>query len=238
MTQQQVSVRQPVRPTNFDEGEIDFDQQWQTSFCQCGGYESCCADWCIAIWCPQAAFACARTNVDGTHCCFNLCCSFYPTQFNVVRRRYGIQGDDFGDAMYTTCLPTCAGRQVLTESKMRGHLPDRGQYKWASQDMNVWQRGFCTPTGSCCYAMFCPNCIAAQTRAKFDDSHCCFTLCFGTLCDTYNMVRQGYGIAGNCCCDCFVTQMCYPCALSRAYDEVEPKYMKRVGIPKSLCCHC
>jgi len=222
-------------------GEIDYDQEWSTSFCQCGGYPTCCQDWCCALWFPNCAIAIARERVDGTHCCFNLCCVNQCTLFNVVRRRYGIQGTDLGDACYVYYCNTCAVRQALSEANTRGMCTDRGPYKWSppSQNTQTWRNALCACNcASCCYAYWFPCCIAAQTRTKFDDSHCCFNLAFTTMCDAYNMVRQGYGIDGNCCCDFIRVYYCGPCALSQSYEEVEWHYRDKGAPHRSLCWHC
>merc|ERR1719334_647539 len=65
--------------------------------------------------------------------------------------------------------------------------------------------------------MIFPQCYTARTRTKYDGSNCCFNLCcFGIPflpCPQpaiRNIIREGYGIEGNCINDLCVLWCC-PC---------------------------
>lgn len=216
-------------------------QRWRTTDCQCEGFESCTEDWLCALFMPPAAGALARANVDGTNCCYALITSPPALNYNVVRRRYNIVGDDGEDAIYSTfCMP-CAMRKALTESKLQGRIRNWGQYKWeaGSQDSARWTTELCSCSPRLfCYALLLPFCLAASTREIFDNSSCCFNVFCSSPCAVVSMVRSGYGIEGNEGIDCVTTLFLWPCALERAYNEAMIVWLKALAAKAKAMCNC
>ena len=60
------------------------------------------------------------------------------------------------------------------------------------------------------------QCYLGNTRNRYDDSNCVFNTILNCLCIgqvlTRNIIREGYGISGNCLGDC-CTVCCCPCCV-------------------------
>lgn len=224
--------------------DLTMTERWKTTACQCGGFESCVGDWLCAFLFPPAAGAMARQNVDGTNCCYAMITAPPEMNYNVVRRRYEIIGDDGEDAIFATfCMP-CAMRRALTESRMRGPVRNWGPFKWEphTQQTSQWTLGLCACTvETFCYALLLPFCLSAQARSRFDGSSCCFNVFCTTPFANNTMIREGYGIEGNECLDCLVMFL-YPCALQRMYTEATIKFLMALAAKGQemlkKCCPC
>ncbi|KAH3756107.1 hypothetical protein Pelo_12095 [Pelomyxa schiedti] len=98
--------------------------------------------------------------------------------------------------------------------------------------MSSWEIGLCDlchdGAGTCLYGWCCPFCAMASARSKYDGSDWCFNCMCGTPSFIRNIIREGYGIEGNCCNDLLVGWCCSPCASIQAIGEV-----KKRGSPKS-----
>jgi len=72
-------------------------------------------------WCfPACVLASARSNFDGSGCCFNLLCGTPAMLHNVIREGYGIEGGCVGDIAVTLCCTPCAANRAAQEVKLRG----------------------------------------------------------------------------------------------------------------------
>eukprot|EP01111_Echinosteliopsis_oligospora_P010861 TRINITY_DN344_c0_g1_i1.p1 TRINITY_DN344_c0_g1~~TRINITY_DN344_c0_g1_i1.p1 ORF type:complete len:102 (+),score=6.23 TRINITY_DN344_c0_g1_i1:55-360(+) len=77
--------------------------------------------------------------------------------------------------------------------------------------------------GQCMYSWFCTPCSNASARSEFDGSNWCFNcLCVGGPV-AYNIIREGYGVEGDCCTDILVSCFCAPCASTRLNAEVQAR---------------
>jgi len=84
--------------------------------------------------------------------------------------------------------------------------------------------------GHCIYAFLFPQCSQASARADFDSSNCFFNcLCLNHIA-TYNIIREGYAIEGDCCTDILVGACCPCCAVVRIQSEVEARGPRVVGM--------
>jgi hypothetical protein len=128
----------------------------------------------------------------------------------------------------------CAVRQAYTESKARGMVQRSGVFQYGANNQR-WGKDLCSCTPTLfCYALFCFQCLQAETRNTMDGSSCCYNFCFGTPCATYNMVRHGFGIQGEEFIDLCAPLLCLPCASERAYFETKTRMLiAKVG---SCCC--
>jgi hypothetical protein len=229
--EQQMMPRMVVQPAPSG-------QRWNTKLCECGGpYYS---DFAYSFFCTQCASAQARENVDGTPCVFSFFFSNPCFNNNVVRRRYGVMGDDGEDAIKGIFLTSCAVRQALSESKIRGRAPNFLLFNWGA-DRDQWNVGLCDCNCQMALALFFPTCVFASAREKFDGSSCCFNVLFGTPCSIYNMVRWGYGIEGDSCMDVIVPWFIAPCAAQRAYNESSMRWLRaqiQMVIESASCCCC
>ena len=225
--------------------DLQMTEKWKTTACQCGGYESCAVDWLCALFATPLAGGMARQNVDGTNCCYAMMTAPPAQNYNIVRRRYEIIGDDGEDGVFSTfCMP-CAMRRALTETKMRGRVRNWGPYKWedSTQNSDQWTLGLCACTvETFCYALFCPQCISASARTRFDNSSWCFNFCCTTPFANNSMIREGYGMEGNECVDFITMMVLWPCALQRMYAEATIKFLMALAAKgKEMlkkCCSC
>lgn len=78
----------------------------------------------------------------------------------------------------------------------------------------IWFKAF-----FCC----CSKGILADSRTKFDRSNCCFNSCCFTAPALRNIVREGYGIHGNCMGDMCYSCCCAPCSAVQVAAEVEKR---------------
>jgi hypothetical protein len=89
---------------------------WSNPLCFIGDCGTCLYSWLL----PGCAMASARTNYDGSSCCFNLCCGTPQMLHNIVREGYGIEGSCLGDVCLMMWCAPCAVNRAAQEVKMRG----------------------------------------------------------------------------------------------------------------------
>eukprot|EP00026_Physarum_polycephalum_P015821 Phypoly_transcript_16597.p1 GENE.Phypoly_transcript_16597~~Phypoly_transcript_16597.p1 ORF type:complete len:102 (-),score=9.31 Phypoly_transcript_16597:263-568(-) len=90
--------------------------EWSNGVCSCGDGANCP----YAFFCTPCAFASARSEFDGSNCCFNLLCMTGPAVYNVIREGYGIEGDCCTDMLLVGCFPCCAAMRLNSEIRLRG----------------------------------------------------------------------------------------------------------------------
>eukprot|EP00727_Mastigamoeba_balamuthi_P003746 m51a1_g13369 hypothetical protein (102) ;mRNA; f:830-1302 len=88
-----------------------------------------------------------------------------------------------------------------------------------------WTNGLfsCANFGNCAYAFFCGSCAFASARTRYDSSNWCLNLTFLTPPLTRNIIREGYGIEGNCCTDVLISCCCAPCTAAQLLNEVDSR---------------
>lgn len=89
---------------------------WSNPLCFIGECGPCLYAWCF----PHCAMASARTNYDGSGCCFNFLCGTPAMLHNVIREGYGIEGSCMGDICVTLFCTPCAINRAAQEVKLRG----------------------------------------------------------------------------------------------------------------------
>ncbi len=133
----------------------------------------------------------------------------------------GVCGDDLG---YTLFCPFCVGRQILTESRLRGVSMQRYAPVYGANtdrwNISLFDCDFC----NCLSALVCPCCMTADIRVMLQPSaaqdgfinHCCIMPPA-----MYGQVRNHYGIISDVpfCEDVLLALVCYPCAIIRAKKE-------------------
>ena len=75
-------------------------------------HSSCC--------CPYCALAQARTNLDGSSLCFNLCFLTSCPERWMIRTAYGIKGNAYEDCYVPCCCPCCTANQLLQTTERLG----------------------------------------------------------------------------------------------------------------------
>ena len=84
------------------------NQKWAISLFEVGDAQPCLYSYC----CTQCALAQARTNLDGSSCCFNF---FFLTSCParwMIRTTYGIPGDAYEDCYLPYFCNACVTNQV------------------------------------------------------------------------------------------------------------------------------
>ena len=84
------------------------NQKWAISLFEVGDAQPCLYSYC----CTQCALAQARTNLDGSSCCFNF---FFLTSCParwMIRTTYGIPGDAYEDCYMPYFCNACVTNQV------------------------------------------------------------------------------------------------------------------------------
>ena len=181
---------------------------WSISLCAPGSCTECMYAYC----CTSCALAQARTNLDGTSCCFNFLFGNAISMRWMIRTAYGIQGDSFSDCYTTLCCPCCVVNQMYQTSKILGdpfgpvpgsHV-DRGQ-AWASANEPC-------DCSSCFCSTFCMHCTQGRILEDSMGMSCCMGCCCVNPCMARNMVKVHYRV-GNADDDC-CNDACIPCLVS------------------------
>jgi hypothetical protein len=167
---------------------------------------------------PGCALATMRNEYDGSNWCFNLL-SLNPTiGRNMLRAGYGIEGSVMGDiCVPLICLP-CVTAQMLHEVRSRGPIRN------PSAHTDQWRNGLCSFDAVACLLGLCiPMCGIAMARDKYDNSGVCLNcLCLSPALGR-NLVREGYGIEGDCCKDLCASMWLLPCVVSQLYQETRDR---------------
>lgn len=91
---------------------------WKTDLCSC----KCGCPCLYAYMLPSCALASARSDFDGSNCCFNVCCMTSPGMYSTIRAGYGIPGDGCSDWWQVMCLSCCSAHQAQREVMLRGNM--------------------------------------------------------------------------------------------------------------------
>jgi Cys-rich protein (TIGR01571 family) len=180
-----------------------------------------CHDPCSLLYaycCPPCANASARTRYDTSDFCFNLFCVPLPMTRNIIREGYGLKGHFFGDMCISNVCGLCAINQLLCEVKERGKVdgPAAGSDQWKVGLCSCCEGGF----WRCVYAFTMPGAAAASARTMYDLSEFLLNYQCGNTCIMRSVIREGYGIEGNCCGDIMTSTFCHCCAAAQMYNEV------------------
>jgi Cys-rich protein (TIGR01571 family) len=186
---------------------------WANSLfgCDCG---KCCYGCC----CTACAYADLRTKYDGSNWCFNCQCVPCCATRNIVREGFGIDGSCTSDVLSTCCCPVCVYVQTAREIEN----PNRIIAKFNKPTDGTWTKGICSCTkgGPCFYAFCCPCCAGARARSDYDSSNCLFNFCCISAPLLVSIVREGYGIGGNCVGDVLLGTFLPCCAIHRIQQEI------------------
>eukprot|EP01013_Petalomonas_cantuscygni_P008566 TRINITY_DN21296_c0_g1_i1.p1 TRINITY_DN21296_c0_g1~~TRINITY_DN21296_c0_g1_i1.p1 ORF type:complete len:352 (+),score=30.71 TRINITY_DN21296_c0_g1_i1:205-1260(+) len=212
-----------IVPTGPQQSWID--SQW--TFGLCGGDCGLCCYFCFF---PACMMASTRSKYDRSNCCFN-CLVFHGNPCspclltNVIREGYGINGSCMEDicAAYWCC--PCAVVRTAREVGLRGEITRNlgSVNNWDSSLLDCLK-----DIPGCVLSFFCFPCVSAKARSIYDSSNFCFNLLTmgfpgSGYCFLRNVIREGYGIDGNCCLDglfsCVPILMCLDVA--RMYRDVK-----------------
>jgi len=167
---------------------------------------------------PHCVLAQARSDYDGSNCCFNcLVLGSNPHAVRtLVRHGYGIDGSCLTDVIASACCFMCTIAQVAKEVELRGPIQS---LTGTASAQSPWSTDLISIDGDCIYACFLPHCAAASARTEFDGSNWCYNcLCVHPLLHL-SVVRHGYNIAGGCCSDVLGFHFCAPCVIGRMKKE-------------------
>jgi Cys-rich protein (TIGR01571 family) len=169
--------------------------------------------WC----CPPCAAATARSHYDTSDCCFNCMCLTLPLTRNIIREGYGLKGHFWGDVCISMMCGCCAINQLLCE------VDERGKVNGPAPGSDQWKVGLCDCCAGgfwrCCYSFSNPFYAAASARTMYDMSEWLMNAGYGMPCVMRNIIREGYGIEGNCMGDCALGTFCPCCSAAQIYNE-------------------
>ena len=83
--------------------------RWAISLFEIGDIGTCLYSYC----CTPCALAQARTNLDGSSCCFNICFLTSCPERWMIRTAYGIHGNAWEDCFIPCACPCCVANQVV-----------------------------------------------------------------------------------------------------------------------------
>jgi Cys-rich protein (TIGR01571 family) len=106
-TWDEVKARGP-KVTRREEGM----NAWKADLFGCLSNISTCLYGCL---CPSCAYASARSEYDGSNCCFNCCCVSMCLTRSIVREGLAIQGGCCGDILMPCICPSCVACQLINE---------------------------------------------------------------------------------------------------------------------------
>mmetsp|Transcript_12717 Transcript_12717/g.18757 ORF Transcript_12717/g.18757 Transcript_12717/m.18757 type:complete len:248 (-) Transcript_12717:198-941(-) len=188
------------------------------------------------LLCPQCAYASARSQLDGSNWCFN-CLFLNPCAIrNIVREGYGIEGNMMDDIILSSFCCACTSCQMLNEVQDRGEVRvDRSSLE-ESLEVHEWEqelwKGMFEDNVKGLFGCIFPTCTYAMARAAYDGSSELFNLLCVNPCLARNLIREGYGLKGNCMSDIFMGFCCLPCSATQSFIEGDSR-----GQVKK-CCEC
>jgi len=181
---------------------------------------------CIYSYClPWCALAQARTNFDGSNCCFNVMCLGLVAGRNIIREGYRIKGGCIGDICVSSFCTFCAVAQLLNEVEQRGKVTAQyGSNRPATTQS--WKHGIFDcfySCNNCMYGWCCPGCAIAQARTNFDGSDCVFNFLFISGPVARSVIREGYNLEGTCIADICCMAALTNCAACQLMNEVQDR---------------
>eukprot|EP00727_Mastigamoeba_balamuthi_P003748 m51a1_g13370 hypothetical protein (104) ;mRNA; f:1697-2144 len=81
----------------------------------------------------------------------------------------------------------------------------------------------CQSVGNCLYGHCCGPCANASARTRYDSSNWCLNCVFLSGPLTRNIIREGYGIEGNCLVDVLLSCICPGITTAQLLNEVESR---------------
>jgi len=192
--------------------------EWEHQLFGCGDDLCNCAMGCF---CPQCAYASARSKFDTSNCCFNMFCVTPCLAHSIIREGYDIRGTCAEDVCFPLCCMPCAACRLLNEVNSRGLSPGQKASEPGSQDWKVPLFGCTNDVPSCIYVCFCPQCASARARSDADESNCCFNMFALTPPVLRNIVRENYGIEGNFVCDICCGTLCCGLSICQIVQEIK-----------------
>ncbi|MES1913255.1 MAG: hypothetical protein MHM6MM_005462 [Cercozoa sp. M6MM] len=84
--------------------------------------------------------------------------------------------------------------------------------------------------GFCLFACCCTPCANASIRNEYDSSNWCFNCLCVTPSVLRNVIREGYGVDGNCVNDIIFGCCCAPCSACQLKAEVDARGAKTGGM--------
>jgi Cys-rich protein (TIGR01571 family) len=136
----------------------------------------------------------------------------------MLRAGYGIEGSVMGDICVPLFCLHCVTAQMLHEVRARGPIRNPSLHN------EQWRHGLCSFDMTACLLGLCiPNCGLAMAREKYDGSSMCLNcLCLPPALGR-NLIREGYGIEGDCCKDICASMFLLPCVVSQLYQETKAR---------------
>jgi len=188
--------------------------EWSSGLFECANAGTCLYAWFL----PQCATASIRSEMDGSNCVFNYLAMNPIVARHMVRNAYGIEGSAGGDMCLPLWCTPCVIAQVLNEVRSRGPISS------GPGDNDKWQTGlFDWDFTACVLGCFLPYVGNALALEKLNDSNVVINLCCMPPALAYNIVREGYGIEGNCCLDILIMAYLGHCGTARIYQETQKR---------------
>jgi hypothetical protein len=199
-----------------------------------------CGECAWGFLCVPCATAKAKSDLDGTHPCYNFCCWIPGGQYSWFRSVYGIKntcGSELMAGIFCTC---CVARRMVSEVRIRHAQGNMAGTVVAdpSDPRPQWEQDFfgCSSCGFCS-ACLCPFCQAHDIRKELQwqdkETHdCCFDMCCINPCAMYGQVRNHYKLPIQFLPpvleDTCMALFCYPCALNQAHKESQMREARKV----------
>jgi hypothetical protein len=157
-----------------------------------------------------------RTEYDGSNWCFN-CLAMNPIVGRaMLRKGYDIEGS----ACHDVCIPLWCTPCVLAQ--MLHEVRTRGPIRSAPANNDQWRTGLFEFDFLACVLGFCaPYLGNALALEKFNDGNILLNFCFMPPALAYNLIREGYGIEGDCFMDICTMMWLGHCAVARLYQETK-----------------
>jgi hypothetical protein len=157
-----------------------------------------------------------RTELDGSNWVFNCLAMNQIVGRAMVRQAYGIEGTVGGDICIPLWCTPCVTAQLLHEVRTRGPI------RSAPANNDQWRTGLFDWDFTACVLGFCvPHLGNALALEKFNDGNVLVNFCFMPPALAYNMIREGYGIEGDCFMDICLMMWLGHCAVARLYQETK-----------------
>lgn len=200
-------IAQAVTQPPDSGSDNDERKTWAIDLFESGDFKTCC----FAYWCHYCAMATARTGLDGSDWCVNLCC-FTPSAIRyLVRTGYNIEGNAQNDCIAGTFCPCCVANQTLQTVARFNRLRNVGPEFNINERMPIEKReksGLCY---DCIYVWMCLPCAVGYTveplGVPFWFGACCFSPMAAVSVQRYSRgIRPTVG--SECLEDCYMPGCC------------------------------
>ncbi|RYG97458.1 hypothetical protein EON65_52850 [archaeon] len=150
---------------------------------------------CFTCCCPGLALAQARTNMDGSDLCFNICCLFPPVTLWLIHSAYGVPCT-YEHILQICCFSNCYINRVYQTTVNRGNPNKnfRGREKnTAKLNHAACPDCVCSSCFLACAFPCCYSCYKLQEHLNMP----CWITCFVFPWTAQNLLRYQYGVAGD-----------------------------------------